>query len=74
MENIEDFLIDLLEVDGLDELKKRPFSEFEAWDSMKHVLLIVTLEKEISRKFTAEEIVGMKDYESLIKIVEGRNE
>ena len=36
-----------------------PLREIEGWDSLKHVLLVVGLEKELNSRLTAEEIQGI---------------
>jgi acyl carrier protein len=36
-----------------------PLRDIEGWDSLKHVLLIVGLEKRLNAKLTAEQIEGI---------------
>lgn len=36
-----------------------PLRKIEGWDSLKHVLLIVSLENRLNTKLTAEEIQGI---------------
>ena len=44
----------------------------DSWDSLKHMNLIVALEKEFSIEFTDTEIIGMLDYSSIIKSLKNK--
>ena len=47
-----------------------PLSEIEGWDSLRHVSLIVRLEKQVNEKLTAEEIKGivtLRDVASILR-------
>ena len=39
--------------------KATPLRELRGWDSLKHVLLVVELEKRLNTQLTAEEIQGI---------------
>ena len=41
----------------------------EQWDSMRHLLLIVKLEEEFLIRFTDNELIGLKDLDSIIETV-----
>jgi acyl carrier protein len=40
-----------------------------AWDSLKHINLIIELEKEFKIHFEAEEIIQLLSYKSIVEIV-----
>ena len=41
----------------------------EQWDSLRHLLLIVKLEEEFQIRFTDNELIGLKDLDSIIETV-----
>jgi acyl carrier protein len=41
----------------------------EQWDSLRHLLLIVKLEEEFKIRFTDNELIGLKDLDSIIETV-----
>lgn len=41
----------------------------EQWDSLRHLLLIVKLEEEFKIRFTDNELIGLKDLDSITETV-----
>ncbi len=52
--------------------KAKP-SNIDNWDSLRHLMLIVELEKEFKVNFTDDELVRLADYESICQIVTKKN-
>jgi acyl carrier protein len=46
--------------------------EVDEWDSLNHVRLILTVEREFAVKFAASEITGLKNVGDLIGLIEAK--
>ena len=44
-------------------------SDFESWDSLSHLMLIVKLEEKFQIKFKDDELVSLVDFKSICQIV-----
>ena len=44
-------------------------ADIEDWDSLEHIDLIVSIEKEFGMKFTMSETTGMKDVGEMVGII-----
>jgi acyl carrier protein len=44
----------------------------EEWDSLKHVLLVIALEKEFKVKFTPKEILALLSYKQILAIMQAK--
>lgn len=44
----------------------------EAWDSLKHMNLILSIEEELKVEFSDEELINMMDYESIISVLKNK--
>jgi acyl carrier protein len=42
------------------------------WDSLRHLLLIVRLEEEFKIRFTDTELVNLKDFKSILEIINSK--
>lgn len=58
------FKVDVIEISS--EIKP---GMIEQWDSLRHLLLIVKLEEEFKIRFTDNELIGLKDLDSIIVTV-----
>jgi acyl carrier protein len=47
-----------------------PLREIKGWDSLKHVLLVVGLEKHLKAQLTAEEIQGIITLTDVVRILQ----
>jgi len=47
-----------------------PLRDTKGWDSLRHVLLVVGLEKQLSTRLTAEEIQGMVTLGDVARLAE----
>lgn len=59
-----------LEVSDIDECVSQ--SNCEAWDSIKHLNLIIAIEGEFGISLEPEEMEKMVDFATVLKIVEGK--
>ena len=48
-------------------------SNIDNWDSLRHLMLIVELEKEFKVNFTDDDLVRLADYKSICKILTKKN-
>jgi len=72
MQKLIDILSEILECDDIEMIKNNQFMEFESWDSLNHVRLILKLEEEFEMKLSGEEIVKINSYDSLKKVIEAK--
>ena len=48
-------------------------ADIEDWDSLTHVQLIVAIEKHFGLKFSADDIMKLKNVEDIIKLIERKS-
>lgn len=46
--------------------------DYEAWDSLSHIQLIIAVEKHFSQRFSNAEVARLADVGDLIKLVESK--
>jgi len=46
--------------------------DFISWDSLKHINIVISLEKKFKTEFEPEEISEMHSFSSIVKIVENK--
>mgnify|MGYP001261075728 FL=1 len=44
-------------------------TDVDNWDSLRHLMLIVEIEKKFEIKFTDDELISLIDYNSICKII-----
>tara|TARA_B100001175_G_scaffold242138_1_gene208530 strand:+ start:27002 stop:27232 length:231 start_codon:yes stop_codon:yes gene_type:complete len=44
-------------------------ADIDNWDSLRHLMLIVEIEKKFEIKFTDDELISLIDYSSICKII-----
>jgi acyl carrier protein len=59
----------VLDVDDLDLRDDLSAGDIPEWDSLSHVRLIVTIERQFKIKFSNSEIEGLKNVGDLIRLV-----
>jgi len=69
-EKLTHILRDVFDDDSLTAAPQLTADEVDEWDSLNHVRLILTVEKEFRVKFAASEITGLKNVGELIELVE----
>jgi len=73
LKRINEILIDILGKDDLQVDLNTTAADVEGWDSLKHINIIAAIEDEFSIRFKMEEIVDMKDINSMINIILNRS-
>ncbi len=69
-EKVISILGEVLDCDNIEKIKSSKFIEFDSWDSLKHVMLIIKLEKELEFKLQANEITLIDSYKTLVDVLE----
>jgi len=59
----------VLDVDDLELRDDLSAGDIEEWDSLSHVRLIVTVERQFKIKFSNSEIEGLKNVGDLIRLI-----
>ena len=73
LKRINEILIDILGKDDLQVDLNTTAADVEGCDSLKHINIIAAIEDEFSIRFKMEEIVDMKDINSMINIILNRS-
>ena len=68
-EKIKKIMSNIFEIDINDISKNTSPSDFESWDSLSHLMLIVKLEEKFQIKFKDDELVSLVDFKSICQIV-----
>ena len=68
-EKIKKIMAKTFEIDINDISKNSSPSDFESWDSLRHLMLIVNLEEKFKIKFNDDELVSLIDFKSVCKFV-----
>lgn len=55
--------------DSINVCDKTTSADIEDWDSLEHIDLIVSIEKEFGMKFTMSETTGMKNVGEMVDII-----
>jgi len=58
---VQDIFRDVLENDEIELSEETTSDDIEEWDSLSHIQLVVTIEKELGIKFTSYEITSWID-------------
>jgi len=66
---ITEVLNAVLKISKTNKIENLSISNTDAWDSLKHISIIMTLEEEVNIKFTNDEIVEATSFENILKIV-----
>ena len=61
---------DVLDLDDLELTPELTANDVEEWDSLSHVRLVVSIEKEFGIKFTNAEIEGLANVGQMISLIE----
>lgn len=74
MDKIEDLLTGILMCEpGSLPPESTPLRAIKGWDSLKHVLLVIELEKRLKTQLTAEEIQRLNTLADVRELVEKRS-
>lgn len=63
---------DVFDDDDIELTDNTTADDIEAWDSLEHITLISTVEKEFKMRFTMKEVSGMKNVGEMMNIIAER--
>ncbi len=64
---------DIFEDDALQVSESTTAADVEDWDSMKHVSLMLAVEREFQLRFTASEIAALASVGELISLIQSKS-
>ena len=70
--NLQDVFRDVFEDDQLEVARETTAADVDGWDSLKHVALVVNVEKAFKVRFTSAEVAGLKDVGELVDLIEAK--
>jgi len=70
--NLESLLADVLQIPIAAVTDELSMKDLEAWDSLKHMELIATLENQLDIQLTFDEIVAMRSVGDIKRVLNGR--
>ena len=59
----------ILKIDKKKNIESISVDNFDKWDSLKHITIIMALEEEFEIKFTNDEITDSKSFNDIFKII-----
>lgn len=71
-QTVEKIMADVLKISETDITDKLTIDDIEAWDSLKHMDLIVSLEQAFNIEFTFDEIIIMTSVISIKRILNNK--
>ena len=73
-EKLKVFLAEVLEINLEEVDSNTSMDTVDAWDSLRHIMLVMELEKAFDIKLSPTERITVINYESILKIVEQKFE
>tara|TARA_B100001250_G_scaffold149451_1_gene128023 strand:+ start:22163 stop:22390 length:228 start_codon:yes stop_codon:yes gene_type:complete len=68
-ESIKKIMANTFEININDISEESSPNDFESWDSLRHLMLIVNLEEKFQIKFSDEELVSLVDFKNIYQII-----
>ena len=68
-DRVEGLLADVLQLPAASITDDLTMQEVEAWDSLKHMELVVSLEEAFGQQFTFDEIVAMQSVRAIKRVL-----
>jgi acyl carrier protein len=68
--NIQEVFANTFDIDGKTINRETSAKDVKGWDSVAHVILITSIEKQFSIRFSSREIAGFKTVGDLVDAVE----
>ncbi len=69
---LEEIIRDLFDDDDIQIREETTASDIRGWDSLNNVKLMVQIEKKFSIRFSAGDIVSLKNVGELLKLIEAK--
>lgn len=70
LEQLQEIFIETLDNEDIKLSIDTTANDIEEWDSLSHIILIVTIEKQFKLRFTSSEILKWKDVGEMIDCIE----
>ena len=70
--NLEQLLADLLQIPLTEVTDQLAMADVEAWDSLKHMELIASLEEQLGIQLSFEEIVSMRSVADIKRVLNSK--
>jgi acyl carrier protein len=72
IQRVRDIMMDVFELDQLSITEATTAHDFEQWDSLSHIRLMVAIERAFKIRFTNAEIESLKDIGDLISCIDAK--
>lgn len=70
LQEIGEVMADVFDLDDLTITEETSAKDIEEWDSLSHIRLVVSIEREFNIKFSNSEIEGLKNVGDLVALIE----
>jgi acyl carrier protein len=70
LERIQNIFRDVFDDDNLEVTNKTNSEEIEEWDSLNHINLVVSIEKEFDIQFVLDELQPLKDVGEMLDLLQ----
>lgn len=72
LSQLNEIFQDVLENEDIQLHLNTSAADIDEWDSLSHIMLIVSIEKHFKIKFTSVEIAGFKNIEDLVNTIQSK--
>jgi acyl carrier protein len=72
MDALTEIMRDVFDDDGIKPNEAMTAHDVEAWDSLSHIRLIVSIERRFNIKFTGAEVEKLRNVGDLLKAIEAK--
>ena len=72
IDRLADIMRDVFDDDGIQPTETMTAEDVEGWDSLSHIRLIVSIEKQFGIKFNNAEIEGLRNVGDLVKTIQSK--
>ncbi len=73
LDDLSEIFIDVLDLDDLTLTETTTAEDIEEWDSLSHIRLVVTIERQYGIKFSNADIEGMKSVGDLVALIASKS-
>ena len=72
MDNLKEIMRDVFDDDSIDPTEAMTAEDVEEWDSLSHIRLMVSIEKQFKVKFTNAEVERLRNVGDLLKAINSK--
>ena len=73
LNGVQDIFRDIFDKDAITIEGKTSSGDIEEWDSLNHISLISSIQKEFNVKFSLIELMSLKDVDSIINLIQEKS-